>query len=101
MELEELYDNIFDMEGVPQHPAYHGFSYGLLMVEDGRPLCCFYVNEQADQKLQFILSHGMLQFYVSGSRKTEIFYGYVTDGTQFFCEEQIYPRENQWEGGLL
>ena len=101
MALEDLYDNIFDMEGVPQHPAYHGFSYGVLMVEDGRPLICFYVNEQADQKLQFILSRGMLQFYVSGGRKTEIFYGYVTDGTQFFCEEQLYPRENQWEGGLL
>ena len=101
MDFEELYGNIFDMEGVPQHPPYRGFSYGLLMVEDGHPLCCFYVDEKADQKLQYIMSHGMIQFYVSGRRQTEIFYGYVTDGSQFFCEEQVYPRENQWEGGLL
>lgn len=101
MEFKELYDNIFDLAGVPTHPAYNGFSYGLLLVEDGRPLCCFYVNEQADQKLQYIMTRGNIQFYCSSSRHTEIFYGYVTDGTQFFCEEQVYPRENQREGGYL
>ena len=41
MELEESYENIFDMEGVPQHPPFHGFSYGVLIVEDGRPMVCF------------------------------------------------------------
>ena len=101
MEFEELYENIFALEGVPTHPAYHGFSYGLLLVEDGRPMCCFYINEQADQKLQYIMSRGMFQIYCSSRHQTEIFYGYVTDGSQFFCEEQVYPRENQREGGLL
>ena len=101
MEFEELYENIFDMEGVAQHPAYHGFSYGILLVEDGRPLCCFYVNDAADQKLQYVMSRGMIQFYCSSRHQTEIFYGYVTDGGRFFCEEQLYPRENQREGGLI
>lgn len=101
MDLEEIYKNIFEMEGVAQHPAYHGFSYGILIVEDGRPLVCFYVNERADQKLQYILTHGMIEFYAVSSHVTEIFYGYVTDGNQFFCEEQIYPRVNTKEGGLI
>ena len=100
MDLEDLYENIFDLEGVPQHPQYHGYSYGLLLVEDGRPLCCFYVDERTDQKLQYIMSHGMIEFYGLGRRRTEIFYGYVTDGENFYCEEQVYPRENQREGGF-
>ena len=99
--MEELYANIFDMEGVAQHPAYHGFSYGMLVVEDGRPVCCFYLDDSADQKLQYILSHGMIEIYSVGGRRTEIYYGYVTDGHRFFCEELVYPRQNQTEGGLL
>ena len=98
--MEELYSHIFSMEGVSQHPAYHGFSYGLLIVEDGKPVCCFYVDDNADQKLQFVLSHGMLQVYNIGKRKTEIYYGYVTDGNQFFCEETVFPRENENEGSI-
>lgn len=101
MDLEELYEYIFEMDGVAQHPQYHGFSYGLLMVVDGRPVCCFYVDEKTDQKLQFILSHGMIEFYSPGNSKTEIFYGYVTDGNYFYCEQQVYPRQNEWEGGNI
>ena len=101
MELEEIYENIFDMEGVPQHPPFHGFSYGVLIVEDGRPMVCFYVDERMDQKLQYIMTHGMIEFYTVSRHRTEIFYGYVTNGDQFFCEEQIYPRVNTREGGFL
>ena len=101
MDFEELYENIFNMDGVAQRPAYHGFSYGVLIVEDGRPLICFYIDERTDQKLQYIMTHGMIEFYSASPHSTEIFYGYVTDGSQFFCEEQIYPRENTTEGGLL
>ena len=99
--MEELYTHIFSMAGVAQHPAYHGFSYGLLIVEDGKPVCCFYVDDNADQKLQFILSHGMFEIYSVGQHKTEVYYGEVTDGTHFFCEETVYPRENQNEGSFL
>ena len=101
MDIDELYENIFDLEGVVQHPAYRGFSYGLLLVEDGKPMCCFYIDNRTDQKLQYILSHGMIEFYTMSRHRTEIFYGYVTDGDHFFCEEQVYPRENQREGGIL
>ena len=73
MELEELYENIFDMEGVPQRPAYHGFSYGILFVEDGRPLICFYIDERTDQKFQYIMTHGMIEFYSVSRQNTEIF----------------------------
>ena len=99
--MEELYANIFNMEGVAQHPAYRGFSYGLLIVEDGRPVCCFYVDENADRKLQYILSNGMFEIYSVGSHRTEMYYGYVTDGSQFFCEEMVYPKENGNEDSLL
>ena len=99
--MEELYANILDMQGVAQHPAYHGYSYGLLIVEDGRPMVCFYVDDAADQKLQYILSHGMVEFYSVGEHQTKIYYGYVTDGERFFCEELVYPRQNQTEGGIL
>ena len=99
--MEELYANIFEMEGVAQHPAYHGVSYGLLIVENDRPAVCFYVDDAADQKLQYILSNGMIEFYSVGGQRTQIFYGYVTDGERFFCEQQVYPRQNQTEGGLL
>ena len=101
MELEDLYSHIFDISGIPQHPAYHGFSYGVLMVENDRPVACFYLDDNADKKLQYILSHGMIEIYGMGGNRTELFYGYVTDGDRFFCEEQVYPRQNQTEGGLL
>lgn len=101
MDIEELYENIFEMEGVPQRPPYHGFSYGILIVEDGRPLFCFYVDERMDQRLQYILTHGMIEFYAVSRHHTEIFYGYVTDGKQFFCEEQIYPKVDAKESGLI
>ncbi len=99
--MEELYANIFEMKGVAQHPGYHGFSYGMLLVEDGRPVVCFYLDENNDQKMQYILSHGMMQIYSMGSHRLEIYYGYVTDGERFFCEELVYPKQNQTEGGLL
>lgn len=101
MDIEELYENIFDMEGVPQRPAYHGFSYGILFVEEGKPLFCFYIDDKTDQKLQYIMTHGMIEFYAVGPHHTEIFYGYVTDGNQFYCEEQIFPRENTRESGII
>ena len=101
MDLEELYGNIFEMQGVMQHPGYHGFSYGVLIVMDDRPVMCYYLDDSSDQKLQYILSHGMIQIFGSGARQMQIFYGYVTDGERFFCEEQVYPRQNQVEGGLL
>lgn len=101
MELEDLYTNIYELDGVPQHPAFHGFSYGMLIVEGGRPVCCFYLDDNADQKLQYILSHGMIEFYSVGRNHTEIYYGYVTDGDRFFCEELIYPKQRENEGGLL
>ena len=99
--MEELYAHIYDMDGVAERPAYHGFSYGLLIVENAKPVCCFYVDENTDQKLQFILNHGMIEIYSVGDRSTEIYYGYVTDGEQFFCEELIYPRNNEDRGELL
>ena len=99
--MEELYEHIFSMEGVSQHPAYHGFSYGLLIVEDGKPICCFYVDDNADRKLQDVLSHGMFEIYSIGEHRTEMYYGYVTDGSQFFCEEMVYPRDEQNGGSLL
>ena len=43
----------------------------------------------------------MIEIYSMGTQRTEIYYGYVTDGTQFFCEELVYPKQNQTEGGLL
>ena len=92
--MEELYSHIFSMEGVPQHPPYHGFSYGILIVEDGKPISCVYFEEYVDQKMQYILSNGTFQVFSQGKRKTEIYYGYVTDGSQFFCEETVYPRES-------
>ena len=101
MDLEELYENIFDLEGVPQRPPFHGFSYGVLIVEDGRPLFCLYVDDRTDQKLQYIFTHGMIEFYAVSRHQTEIFYGYVTDGAYFYCEEQIYPQVNTRESGLL
>ena len=44
--------------------------------------------------MQYILSNGTFQVFSQGKRKTEIYYGYVTDGSQFFCEETVYPRES-------
>lgn len=99
--MEELYVNIFDMEGVAQHPAYHGFSYGVLFVDEGRPAACFYVDETADRKLQYILTSGKFEIHALGQRRAEIYYGYVTDGERFFAEEQIYPRDDQSEGDFL
>ena len=93
MELDELYSNIYDLRGVPEQPPFHGFSYGLLIVEDSMPVCCFYIDENLDRKFQFILSNGMIEFYAAGAGKTRIYYGYVTDGRNFFCEEQVYPRD--------
>ena len=101
MDINDLYENIFDMAGVAQHPAYHGFSYGMLVVENGHPVACFYLDDKNDQKLQYILSHGMIEIYSFGSNRTEIYYGYVTDGDRFFCEELVYPRQDQREGGIL
>ena len=101
MDLDELYENIFPLDGVPQHPRYSGFSYGFLIVEDGKPMACFYIDEKTDRKMQFIMTHGMIEIHTISRHKTEIFYGYVTDGTWFFCEEQVYPHENARESGLL
>ena len=101
MELEDLYSHIFDISEIPQHPAYHGFSYGVLMVENDRPMVCFYLDDNADRKLQYVLSHGMIEIYSMGGQQTQLYYGYVTHGERFFCEEQVYPRQNQKEGGLL
>ena len=101
--MEELYAHIFDLDGVVQKPPYHGFSYGLLLAEDDRPVACFYLDEEADRKAQYILSNGLMQIYSMGSHRAQIYYGYVTDGERFFCEEQVYPRqnENEKEGGFL
>ena len=98
--MEALYDHIFDMEGVQEQPAYHGYSYGLLLVENGRPVCCFYVDDDTDQRVQYVLSHGMVEIYTPGTQRLEIYYGYVTDGERFFCEEMVYPRQNE-RGGIL
>lgn len=95
--MEELYAHIFDMNGVAERPPYHGFSYGLLIVEDSKPVCCFYIDDNTDRKLQYIMTHGMVEIYAAGKHTTEIYYGYVTDGEQFFCEELLYPRENTGE----
>lgn len=100
MDIEALYDHIYEMEGVPERPPYHGYSYGLLLVEDDRPVCCFYLDDNMDQRLRYVFTHGMIEIYTSKQNKTEIFYGYVTDGERFFCEEQIYPRQSE-KGGIL
>lgn len=94
MELDELYLRVFDIDGVQQHPAYRGYSYGIILVEDEQPKAVFYISEDDDVRLRWIMQEGRLEFYAAGSEKIEIYYGYVTDGKQFFCEEMIFPNRN-------
>ena len=95
MELDDLYLRIFDIDGIPQHPAYRGFSYGIIIVEDEQPKAVFYISEADDAKLRWILQEGRLEFYAAGTEQIEVYYGYVTDGKQFFCEELIFPNQNE------
>ncbi len=54
----------------------------------------FYISEDDDVRLRWVMQEGRLEFYAAGSEKIEIYYGYVTDGKQFFCEEMIFPNRN-------
>ncbi len=96
MELDELYLRVFDMDGVQQHPAYHGYSYGIMLVDDEQPKAVFYISEDDDARLRWVIQEGRIEFYAAGSEKIEIYYGYVTDGQQFFCEERIFPKQDDF-----
>lgn len=95
--MEDLYLNIYDVSRLPSHPGFHGFSYGMLLVANNSPVYIYYVDDDADERLQYLMNHSMMEVYSPNGDRITIYYGYVTDEKMFFCEQLLYPTEGSVE----
>ena len=93
--MEDLYLGIFDVSNTPAIPYFKGFSYGMLMVVNGNPVYAFYVDDNEDDRLQFLMENGKLQIFSNQDEEIRIYYGYVTNDKMFYCEQQVFPNDEE------
>lgn len=91
--MEDLYLHIYNIQNVPAHPEGDPFSYGLLLVQDGEPVACFRLDDDSDNKFQFLMSNGRIFIQSAGGEDVQLYYGYATEEMLFYCEQKVFPPE--------